>query len=250
MKQCKVLGVKKQCKVLAVRCKLFEDIFDFFTPYTLRITLSLVTLHFTLYTVFFGEPATITGNKMNILQKGDILEFVGNVKLVQQNLTITADEMKSNENTGMVYGKGNIAVHYSSGTENTFAWGGMAEYDKNSGAGIFTENVKVKRVLSQNTEEVVNLTCEKLEIFEFGNRFHAIKNVKIIQPQTQATSDEAFYDHKTKEILLTGGPPKIIKTDEEGHSQRLIASGDKVAIITDKEIITVSGNVKTKMVMK
>ena len=225
----------KKCKVLGVRFKVMGGLF--FTLYT---------LHFTLYTVFSGEPATITGNKMKMLQKGDILEFIGNVKLVQQNLTITADKMKSNEKTGMVEGYGRITVKYSSGTENTYAWGDTAEYNKNSGSGIFTGNIKVKRVL-QDTTGSLDLTCGELEVFEFGDRFHAIENVWINQLYTVATSSEAFYDYKTKEILLTGGPPKIIRTDEKGHSEY---SGDKIAIVTDKEIFTVIGNVKTKMVMK
>ena len=230
----------KKCKVLGIRFKVMGGLFFI-----------LYTLHFTLYTAFSGEPATITGDKMKMLQKGDILEFIGNVKLVQRNLTITADKMKSNEKTGMVEGYGNITVKYSSGTENTYAWGDTAEYNKNSGFGIFTGNVKIKRTVSQNNmgtdTNVIDLTCEELEVFEFGDRYHAIKNIQINQEYTVATSDEAFYDHKTKEILLTGGPPKIVMTDEKGHSEY---SGDKIAIVSDKEIITVIGNVKTKMVMK
>jgi lipopolysaccharide transport protein LptA len=208
----------------------------------LLITYSLIHL----FTCLYCESATITGDKMKMLQKGDILEFIGNVKLVQQNLTITADKMKSNEKTGMVEGYGNITVKYSSGTENTYAWGDKAEYNKNSGSGIFTGNIKVKRILRDTTDSL-DLTCDELEVFEFGDRFHAIKNVRITQPYTVATSSEAFYDHKTEEILLTGGPPKIIRTDEKGHSEY---SGDKIAIVTDTEEFTVLGNVKTKMVMK
>ena len=214
----------------------------------LLITYSLIHLFTCLYA---GEPATITGDKMKMLRKGDILEFIGNVKLVQQNLTITADKMKSNEKTGMVEGYGNITVTYSSGTENTFAWGDTAEYNKTSGSGIFTGNVKVRRTTPQKSADmdtgVIDLTCAELEIFDFGDRYHAIKNVRINQGYTVATSSEAFYDHKTRDIFLTGGPPKIIRTDEKGHSEY---SGDKIAIVTDKEKFTVLGNVKTKMVLK
>ncbi|MBI5573285.1 MAG: hypothetical protein HY919_01860 [Elusimicrobia bacterium] len=205
-------------------------------------------LPLTTHCLYAGEPATITGDKMKMLQKGDILEFIGNVKLVQQNLTITADRMKSNEKTGMVEGCGSIKIKYSSGTENTYAWGDTAEYNKNSGSGIFTGNVKVKRTVSQKSTgtdtNAVDLTCEELEIFEFGDRYHAIKNVQINREYTVATSSEAFYDHKTKEIFLTGGPPKIIRTDEKGHSEY---SGDKISIITDTELFTILGNVKTKI---
>ena len=225
----------KKCRVLGVRFKVMGGLFFI-----------LYTLHFTLYTVFSGEPATITGDKMKILQKGDILEFIGNVKLVQQNLTISCDKMKSNEKTGMVEGYGNITVKYSSGTENTYAWGDTAEYNKNSGSGIFTGNIKVKRILRDTTNSL-DLTCDKLEVFDAGNRFHAIKNVRITQPYTVATSDEAFYDQKTKEILLLGGPPKVVRADEKGYSEY---SGDKISIITDTEVFTILGNVKTKIVLK
>jgi len=192
----------------------------------------------------YGGPATITGNKMNILQKGDILEFIGNVKLVQQNINITADRMKSNEKTGMVHGAGNIAIRYSSGTEDTYTWGDTADYNKNTGSGIITGNVKVKRTLSKSTTDVVNLTCDKLELFEFGDRFHAIGNVKVNQPFMVATSSEAFYDHKSKEIMLIGGSPKIVKSDSKGNSEY---SGDRIIIVTDREVFTVLGNTKTKI---
>ena len=206
----------------------------------------LIFLIFQFFNCLYCEPATITGDKMNILQKGDILEFIGNVKLVQQNLTISCDKMKSNEKTGMVEGYGNITVHYSSGTENTYAWGDTAEYNKNSGSGIFTGNIKVKKIL-QNTTDSIDLTCDELEVFGFGDRFHAINNVRITQPYTVATSSEAFYDRETKEILLIGGPPKVIREDEKGYSEY---SGDKISIITDTEVFTVLGNVKTKIVPK
>lgn len=220
-------------------------------PSSVAVFLLSIFLPVYLSTFLCCGPATITGDKMKMLQKGDVLEFIGNVKLIQQNLIITADKMKSDEKTGMVEGYGNITVKYSSGTENTYAWGDTAEYNKNNGCGIFTGNIKVKRTLSKTPvstdANVVDLTCGELEVFEFGDRFHALKNVKITQPETAATSDEAFYDHKTKEILLTGGPPKVIRTDKRGYSEY---SGDKIVIVTDTEVFTVLGNVKTKMVWK
>ncbi|PKM92938.1 MAG: hypothetical protein CVU80_00705 [Elusimicrobia bacterium HGW-Elusimicrobia-4] len=218
------------------------------TNYKLQIFLLFLicNLQSAICNRLYCEPAMITGNQMKMLQKGDILEFIGNVKFVQQNLTITADKMKSNEKTGIVEGYGNITVHYSSGSQNTYAWGNNAKYNKNSGFGIFTGNIKVKKILHDTTASL-DLTCDELEVFEFGDRFHAIKNVKIIQPQTEATSNEAFYNHKTKEILLTGGPPKITKFDEKGQTE---FSADQITIVTDKEVITSSGNVKAKMVLK
>ncbi|MFH1540868.1 MAG: LptA/OstA family protein [Elusimicrobiota bacterium] len=228
---------------------------------SLLLSFAITVTYFLFPILFFCiEPTTITGDKMRILQKGDILEFLGNVKLVQQNLTICADEMKSNEKTGIVEGCGNITIHYSSGTENTFAWCDVAEYDKNNGVGIFTGNVKVKKTLHRpsvkkkselsksliNTDDI-DLTCEKLKIFESGNSFHAIKNVKIIQPQMQTTSNEAFYDTKTKEIFLTGGHPKTVRTDDKGYFEY---SGDKIFLTVDKETVTILGNVKAQIVMK
>ncbi|MEW6555786.1 MAG: LptA/OstA family protein [Elusimicrobiota bacterium] len=198
-----------------------------------------------IYCLYAGEQATITGDQMKILSKGEILEFIGNVKFTQQNLTISADKMKSNEKTSVISGTGNIYICYSSGTSVTYSWGDEAEYNKNNGQGILKKNVKVKRTLSQNTTDVIELKCEELEIFEFGDRFHAIQNVKISQSETEAFSKEAFYDHKTNEILLLGGPPKIVRTDADGVSEY---SGDKIVLAVDKETVSIIGNVKTKIV--
>ncbi|OGS45963.1 MAG: hypothetical protein A2539_06515 [Elusimicrobia bacterium RIFOXYD2_FULL_34_15] len=194
-----------------------------------------------------NEPTTITGDKMKILSKGDIMEFLGNVKFKQKNLEIIADEMKSNDKNGEITGKGNINIHYSSGMTNINGWADEAQYSKNSGSGIFFGNVKMKRFLTNNTTDVVNMTCEKLEISDFGEKFHAIKDVKIFQEGTEMLSDEAFYDKKTDELLLLGGPPKIIRRDEKNYSEY---TGDKIILALEKEILTILGNVQSKMIMK
>ena len=242
----KYIEIKKFIEIKSQNNK-FQQISINFNKF-LFIFFLLPTSYF-LLPIYATEPATITGDKMKILQKGDILEFIGNVKFVQrkQNLTITADEMKSNEKTGVVLGKGNICIYYSSGTDTMYGWGDNAEYNKNSGKGVFTGNIKLRRVITQNTTGEINLTCEELEVFEFGDSLHAKKNVKIFQPQIVSYSDEAFYDHKINEILLLGGPPKIIKTEE---NSTLEYSGDKITIAIDKEIVSIAGNVKTKMVFK
>lgn len=197
--------------------------------------------------IYAGEPATITGNKMNILSKGEIMEFIGNVKLVQENLVITANEMKSNEKTGIVAGKGDVAICYSSGSTKTYAWAKTAEYNKNSGNGVVSGDVKVKRVLADDTTNAVNLTCEELEIFEFGERLHTAKNVKIFQKQTEAHGEEAFYNHEIDEILLLGGLPKVTRAEDDGYVE---CTGDRIYVGNGKETITVLGDVKTKIIMK
>ena len=276
------------------------------------LTISSFTLAVTLFSI---EPATITGDKMKILSKGDIMEFIGHVKLIQDNLEITSDNMKSNNKTdvvsarGNVYvhyssgtsntyawseeaeynkndgsgvfsvnvktkrylsdnttdfinltcdrlelsktdvvsAKGNVYIHYSSGTSNTYAWSEEAEYNKNDGSGVFSVNVKVKRFLSESTTDFVNLTCDKLELFDFGKKLHAVKNVKISQAATETQSNEAFYDRKSNEILLLGGPPKITRTEDTGYSEY---SGDKITMLLGRETVEILGNVKTKMIVK
>jgi len=193
------------------------------------------------------EPTTITGDRMKILSKGDVMEFIGNVRFTQRNMEIIADEMKSNDKNGEITGKGNINIIYSSGTIRAHGWADNAEYNKNTGSGIFYGNVKMKRLLTDNTTNVINMTCDKLEMSDFGDKFHAVKNVRIFQEDAEMLSDEAFYDQNSDEITLLGGPPKIIRADEKNYSEY---TGDKIILSLSKEILTILGNVKSKMIMK
>ncbi|MDD5688065.1 MAG: LptA/OstA family protein [Elusimicrobia bacterium] len=264
--------------------------------------------------IYSGEPIMITGDRTKILQKGDIVEYIGNVKLVQENIKVKADEMKSNERTGIITSSGNICVQYSSGTTETYTWGNTAEYNKNTGSGVILGNVKAKRFLSQNTTSVMELTsekleifnygedfhatknvyiqyssattntnvwgetaefnknsgsgvildnvkvkrylsqcttdfiemtCEKLEIFNFGENLHAMKNVNFFKEQTKTQSDEAIYDQKAGTLLLLGGPPKLTRVEDKNSSEY---TGDKILLEIEKEKITISGNTKTKMI--
>ncbi|MBN1384974.1 MAG: LPS export ABC transporter periplasmic protein LptC [Elusimicrobia bacterium] len=209
--------------------------------------LTLLLSYSLTHCLYAGEPATITGDRMKILSKGDIMEFIGNVKLVQKNLKITANKMISNEKTGAVSGKGDVVIRYSSGTTTTYAWAKTAEYNKNSGDGVISGDVKVKRVLSDDTTNAVNLTCGELEIFEFGERLHTVNNVRIFQNQVEAQGAEAFYNHKIDEILLLGGTPKIIR---KGEKEYIECTGDKIYVGNSKETITITGSVKTRIVIK
>jgi len=194
-----------------------------------------------------GEPATITSDRMKILSKGEVSDFIGHVKLVHKNLTINSDEMKMNEKSGDASGSGNIYINYSSGTTVTNVWGNAALYNRNTGNGTVTGDVKVKRELTPGTTDVLNLTCDKLEIFNSGERLHAVNNVKIFKTGTEAYGNDAFYEHKNNELLLTGRPAKIKRVDGKTVSEY---SGDKVHIDINTEAVTITGNVKTKVVLE
>ncbi len=54
------------------------------------------------------SPPVITSNTIEMLKRGKIISFKGNVKLVKGNVIITADEMVNFVNEDRVEGKGNV----------------------------------------------------------------------------------------------------------------------------------------------
>jgi len=196
---------------------------------------------------YAGDASTITSDKMKIVSKGEVSDFTGNVELIHKNLTINSDEMKLYEKAGDAFAEGNIYIHYSSGSAVTNVWGDTAKYNKNTGNGLVSGNVKIKRELTPGATDVINMTCNELEILDFGDRLHAIKNVKILKMDVDASGSEAFYEHKTNEILLVGKPATIKKTEGKTTSEY---SGNRVHIDVKTETVTISGSVKTKVVLK
>jgi len=193
------------------------------------------------------DAATITSDRMKILSKGEVNDFLGHVKLVHVGLTINSDEMKADERTGDTSARGDIYIFYSTGAAVTHVWGDDAKYNRGTGRGLVTGHVRVKRELTPGTTDVINMTCDELEIFDSGARLHAIKNVRIFKPDTDAFGSEAFYEHKSDELLLTGSPAKIKRTDGKTISEY---SGDKVHVNINTGTITITGRVKTKVILE
>lgn len=197
--------------------------------------------------VYAGETATITSDRMKILSKGEVSDFIGHVVLIHKTLAINSDGMKMNEKSGDASAAGSVYIKYSSGTSVTNVWGDTAKYNKNTGNGSVFGNVKIKRELTPSATDVINITCDELEIFDSGERLHAIKNVKINKSGTDAAGSEAFYEHKTNEILLLGKPAVIKKTEGSTQSEY---SGDKVHIDVETETVSITGSVRTKVFLK
>ncbi len=193
------------------------------------------------------DEATITSDGMKILSKGEVNDFTGHVKLVHCGLTINADEMKADEKTGDTTAGGDVCVVYSTGAAVTHVWGDSAKYNRNTGQGLVSGHVRVVRELTPGTTDVINMSCGELEIFDSGERLHAVKNVKISRPGTDAFGSEAFFEHKSDEIILTGSPAKIKRTDGNTGSEY---SGDKVHVNINTGHITITGSVKTKVILK
>ncbi len=81
-----------------------------------------------------GRPAPktiITGSRMNLLNKGDAVEFVGGVKVVRGNDSLSADRVLSEEKKGLVHAWGNVYLRRNVPEENIKleAWSQEAAYN-------------------------------------------------------------------------------------------------------------------------
>jgi len=95
------------------------------------------------------EPAKtlISGRQMNLLNKGDAVEFVGGVKLVRGNDFLSAERMVSEEKKGLTHAWGDVYMSRRSTETGVVmeAWADEAEYDSNSSSGTLWGHERVAR---------------------------------------------------------------------------------------------------------
>src|SRR5262245_36469236 len=81
-----------------------------------------------------SQPApktVITGSQMNLLNKGDAVEFVGGVKVVRGNDSLSANKVLSEEKKGMVHAWGDVYLRRDIPDENVRweAWAQEGAYN-------------------------------------------------------------------------------------------------------------------------
>lgn len=178
---------------------------------------------------------------MEILQKEDVISFIGNVELVQGKNKIIADRMKSFEKKGIVEGDGN--VHFIGTTEEgekLEIFGGKVVYNKNKDYGVITKNPKLIRKIENSPEEKpVTLICNKIEIYLDKEEIIAWGNVQISREGMKGQGEKGFYFHKAKKMTLTGNP-QIFR--EDGKNESLYKADEIIILINDRKIF-LEGNV-------
>ena len=167
----------------------------------------------------------------------DKMIFVGNVIIIQEDITLTAQEADFDEDKKIGQIKGDIKLIQSDITIT----GETLEAFLNDKRYIFQEKVILiqERKDKEEKEDNIIWNCNNLEIFTDTQDLTATGEVKILKKDYTITAEKAIYNDKEQKINLIG---KVRIEEKEGG--RWI-SGNKAVFYIDSERLEVEGNVRS-----
>lgn len=134
-------------------------------------------------------PPVITSNTIEMLEKGKVIAFKGNVKLVKGNSTITADEMINFVKEDRIEGKGNVHfIGLGEQKELVEVKSGFVEYFDKEKKAILTGNPWAYQDTKESKGEY---TGDKMTIFTEQQKLVIEGNAKaIVYPKENPDKDK------------------------------------------------------------
>ena len=178
----------------------------------------------------------ISADNVTYDKSTDKMIFVGNVIIIQEDITLTAQEADFDVDKKIGQIKGDIKLVQ---TDITIT-GEILEAFLNDKKYIFQEKIILVQERKDQEEKEDNITwnCNILEIFTDTQDLTATGEVKILKKDYTITAEKAIYNDEEQKITLTGK----VRIDEEGG--RWI-NGDKAVFYIDSERLEVEGNVRS-----
>ncbi len=209
-----------------------------------RFLIVLFSLSLIIFLSFFASAqeekkeseVNIQADNVTYDKSTDKMVFEGNIIIIQEDITLTAQgaDFDVDKKIGQI--KGDIKLVQSDITIT----GETLEAFLNDKKYIFQEKVILVQERKDKEDKADNITwnCDSLEIFTETKDLTAVGEVKILKKDYTITAEVAVYNDKEQKITLTGK----VRIDEEGG--RWI-TGDKAIFYIDSERLEVEGNVRS-----
>jgi len=217
---------------------------DYKRMYFIKILIILFSLSLIIFLSFCASAqeekketvVNISADNVIYDKSTDKMVFVGNVIIIQEDITLTAQEADFDVDKKIGQIKGDIKLVQSDITIT----GETLEAFLNDKRYIFQEKVILiqERKDKEEKEDNIIWNCNNLEIFTDTQDLTATGEVKILKKDYTITAEKAIYNDKEQKITLTGK----IRIEEEGG--RWI-TGDKAVFYIDSERLEVEGNVRS-----
>ena len=185
---------------------------------------------------------------MEVLERGEITRFVGNVKLVRNRNIITSDIMEHYEKKNYVVGKGN--VHLTAYPEESIkmeAFSDRLTYNVDNKNSVLTGNPKLIRIDKENPEERIKIEGEVIKLLGNEKKIHVQGDARVEHGRITATGKVLDYDYEIKKIVLSGNSPRIYQDDEQVKANY---SAEIITIFVDEQRVIMEGNVKASIYPK
>lgn len=173
-------------------------------------------------------PVQLSAEVLEYHANQKFVQAKGNVKIIQEETTLTGPYAEYRNATGMAMMNGGVDM--SSATLRVT--GERLDYNTRSGAGVVTGQPKMV------DKEGAWLTGDKIDFYTKEERAVVTGSVHIVHPgrQIDAVADHATYYGKEGRIVLTGHARVI----QEGNT----LVGDTLTIYTNDKTMDAQGNTK------
>lgn len=183
----------------------------------------------------------LTADQVNYDKENDLMVFIGNVIIIQDDTTLTAELASFDVNTK----NGNISENVKLIKEDITITGDKLEAFLNDKRYIFENQVELvqKREDSKGESDNITWLCQKLEIFTDTKNMNASGEVVINKKDYTITAQEAIYNDEEDKITFTNG----VKIEEIENNRKI--SGDRAIYFIGDDRLEVTGNVKSSMIL-
>ncbi len=183
----------------------------------------------------------LTADQVNYDKENDLMIFIGNVKIIPEDTTLTAGLASFNVNTK----NGNISNNVKLIKEDITITGDKLEAFLNDKRYIFEEQVELVQKREDSKGEADNIVwlCQRLEIFTDTKNMNASGEVIINKKDYTITAQEAIYNDEEDKITLING----VKIEEIENNRKI--SGDRAVYYINDDRLEVTGNVKSSMIL-
>lgn len=212
----------------------------------------LLFLPFIFVSAVFAEkpkqPVNITGERMEVLGRGEITRFLGNVKLVRKKDVITSDIMEHYEKKNYIEGKGNVhLIAYPEESIKLEAFSDRLTYNVDSKKSTLTGNPELIRIDEENPEDRIKMEGEVIKLLDNGKKVHVQGDARVEHGEITATGEILDYDYEIKKIVLSGNSPCIYQDNEQAKANY---SAEIITIFIDEQRVIMEGNVKASIYPK
>ena len=185
---------------------------------------------------------------MEVLGRGEITRFLGNVKLVRKKDVITSDIMEHYEKKNYIEGKGNVhLIAYPEESIKLEAFSDRLTYNVDSKKSTLTGNPELIRIDKENPEDRIKMEGEIIKLLDNGKKVHVQGGARIEHGEITATGEILDYDYEIKKIVLSGDSPCIYQDNEQAKANY---SAEIITIFIDEQRIIMEGNVKASIYPK
>lgn len=206
-------------------------------------------LLFSVYSLHSEDKGkyTITGDRMEIKERGKIISFTGNVKMNHDRMEILGDRMESYEQEGRVVGNGNVKINsLLENGEKIRITSEDVDYDKNTKFAVIKSSPVLTKYLEGLATSYMVLKATQMEFWEDEKKARSTGNTHITYQGFELFSDDSVYNDSSRKFDLTG-KVRIIENAED-YTGRY--SAEKAEYFIEEGRAVMDGNVRAEIERK